>query len=379
MAGYGLRSKKFLVALFLAILLGGAGVAWMERATLLAWFYVRGLAQAGEGQRQRWVDRVAGLGEAALPGLTDCLADSDGAVCRNAGAALADLSGRWGCADTRTVALALHLGRDFAGFSPPGQRQALDVAVHWFNPRPDTPAPGLVPACARLLEEAARVPDPEVQAGALDLCTVLLQQAQAAEALSAGRAAVRAGLQSPAAANRLHAVRLALHPGMDLLEQVVGLLNDPDVEVRRASILAVGPADQVVHDEGLLPCLHDSDPQVRRLCEAALRGRGLGDVHLLLGRLLTDPNHRVRLQVLDHLGEAQDLDPGLWLRRLSHDPSISVRVAALRVMSEQTEVDLSDRVDQMARSDPSPSVRQLAQLYRTHLRKTPSHPGKEEG
>jgi HEAT repeat protein len=168
---------------------------------------------------------------------------------------------------------------------------------------------------------------------------------------------------------RLHGIRLALRPGVELLEPVAGLLGDHSVEVRRAAILAVGPADKAVLDETLLPCLRDPDPEVRRLCEAALRGRGLNDDHLRLSRLLIDPQPAVRLQVLDHLGRTTDLEPGIWLRRLSHDPAPSVRAAAARVMGQQHLLDLTDRLDQMARSDPSPSVSYLAQFYLKNARK----------
>jgi hypothetical protein len=89
---------------------------------------------------------------------------------------------------------------------------------------------------------------------------------------------------------------------------------------------------------------------------------------LHLGRLLTDPRPRARLEVLDHLNR-DDLVPGLWLRRLSHDSSPHVRAAALRVMSQQTLIDLTDRIDQMARSDPSPSVAQMARFYLGNRRK----------
>jgi hypothetical protein len=150
---------------------------------------------------------------------------------------------------------------------------------------------------------------------------------------------------------------------MDLLEQVVALLADSEVEVRRAALLAVGPARDVVPDECLLPSLHDADPEVRRLCEQALGGRGLRPEFLELGRLLTDPKPATRLMVLDHLHRTPDLDPGLWLRRLSHDASPAVRVAAMRAMAQQPYLDLSDRLDQMARSDPSPTVCQLARYY----------------
>ncbi len=57
------------------------------------------------------------------------------------------------------------------------------------------------------------------------------------------------------------------------------------------------------------------------------------------------------------------VDPADWLRRLSHDPAPSVRAAAARVMSEYRATDLTDRLAQMARSDPLESVRQLAEYY----------------
>jgi hypothetical protein len=40
-----------------------------------------------------------------------------------------------------------------------------------------------------------------------------------------------------------------------------------------------------------------------------------------------------------------------------------VRVAAVRAMTQQSFVDLSDRIDQIAREDGNPTVRQLAQYY----------------
>jgi hypothetical protein len=355
--------------LVLALLLGGAGLAWTERATLLAWYCVRGLAGAGEGERGRWVERVAGLGETAVPALLDCLERPDEAVCANARAGLARLADDWGAGDTRAVSLTVQAAQRFGRLSAAGQREVLEMTAAWFAAGA-APAEGLVPACGRLLAASAGAAGPGARRAGLELCAVLLAQPRRAEALSAAREAVRAGLRGEAADNRLRAVRLALQPGMDLLEDVVALLNDPAAEVRRAAMLAVGPADQVVRDEGLLPSLHDSDAEVRRLCEAALRGRGLKPEHLKLGRALTDSRPAVRLQVLDLLGgpEAGDLDRGLWLRRLSHDPSPHVRFAAMRAASETGLADLSDRLEQMGRSDPSPTVSKWAPFYLQRLR-----------
>ena len=93
---------------------------------------------------------------------------------------------------------------------------------------------------------------------------------------------------------------------------------------------------EAVHDDQLLPCLHDPDAEVRRLCEQTLIARGLRREYLELGRLLTDPHPGKRLQVLERLDESTELDPGLWLRRLSHDTSPSIRVAAIRAMASRT-------------------------------------------
>jgi HEAT repeat protein len=164
--------------------------------------------------------------------------------------------------------------------------------------------------------------------------------------------------------NRARAVQLSLNPGMDLQRYLLPLLRDPEAEVRRLALLALGPAQDVIVSEELLRWLHDPDPEVRRLCETALRGRKLSENHIQLGRLLTADKAQVRLQVLDHLRKATDLDPGVWLRYLSQDPVPSVRVAAMRAASTQAfvHVPFHDRLEQMC-SDPNPSVSQLAQFY----------------
>jgi hypothetical protein len=136
-------------------------------------------------------------------------------------------------------------------------------------------------------------------------------------------------------------------------------------------LLAIGPSREAIPDDQLLPCLHDPDKDVRRLCEVALGSRGIRPEYLEMGRLLTDSNPATRLQVLDRLYKSTELDPSLWLRRLSHDSSPSVRVAAMRAMTQLKFVDLNDRIDQMARSDPSPTVCQLARFY-LHRRQAPA-------
>jgi hypothetical protein len=95
----------------------------------------------------------------------------------------------------------------------------------------------------------------------------------------------------------------------------------------------------------------------------ALNSRGLPDSHLHLARLISDPRPSARLQVLHHLRGDTDLEPGVWLRRLSQDPAPAVRAAAVRAAAAQTRADLRDRLRAMAKDDPSPTVRELASHY----------------
>jgi hypothetical protein len=356
------RGKRFLGVLMMLGLLGllGGGLLWLERTPVLAWWYVRGLSRAREAEREQWAARVAELDADALPGLLELLHSDDADACRNARAGLSALAARWGRGDGRTVELTQTLARAFGSLQAAGKKEALEGAAEWCRADGEKIAPPLRLAGARLLGETASVTEPEVHAAALDFCAVLVGQGP--EALSPGRELLRASLRASTPALRRQAVQLALTPGMDLLEEVAALLGDPDAGVRRAALLAVGPADKVVLDETLLPCLRDPDDEVRRLCEQALYGRGLCPEHIRLGRLLTAPEPGERLKVLDELRRTPDLDAAVWLRRLSHDPAPSVRAAAVRVMS-QSGLDVLDRLDQMARNDPSETVSWLAGYY----------------
>jgi len=365
-----LNRKVLAVAALLLALVGG--LAWVERTALLSWFYVRGLARADEGSRAAWVERVAGVGEAAVPDLLARLGDADPAVCGNVRAALSRLSRGWGLGDARTVALAMRCGRELNQYSPAGRRSVLELAAEWFRDAgPDAPpGPGLLPACVRFVTESAASAEVDTQDKALELCAALLAQPQGAEALSGSRDLVRNCLSSESSANRLRAVQLALHPGMDLLEQVTALLRDPVADVRRAAIIAVGPMNDEILDDVLLPSLHDPDPEVRRLCEVALESRDRTPAQIRLGFYLTAPDPVVRIHVIEQLHNVPDVDPVVWLTRISHDPSPAIRAAAARAMSGLCGADGDDRararLDEMARGDPSATVCVLARYYREH-------------
>lgn len=360
--------KKWLVLLALPAVL--VGILWWQRTAILEWHYLRSLATADDNDRDAWADRVAGLDLEVLPRLLAILRADDPRACTNVEAALVSMLRRWGVDDPRGKTLADELLNCFTELSVEGQHAALRVPIVWLGMSPSTPAPAaMTTTVGQFLTASTR--HAELRGRALLLAKALMHSSTPGQWTDLCKEQALGGLKDADADTRMHAVQVLQQLARaepQLLAEAAPLLHDSAVEVRRAALIAVGSARDAVVDDELLPLLHDADAQVRRLCEDALRSRGLGDSHLLLARLISDPRPGARLQVVSHLGEADDLEPGIWLRRLSHDASPAVRAAAIRAAYYQTQVDLRDRLRQMAGDDPSPTVRQIAEHY---LRRPP--------
>jgi HEAT repeats len=321
------RTGKKLAFAAILVVLAGAALVW-QRTALISWYDVHRLAQAEENQRARWVERVAGLDFAAVPGLINLLRRDDARACGNAEAALSAVMKRWGPSDAKTVSLAETLLRSFPCASSPGQAAILE----WYQ---------------GLLHEIKGTDGP-----VLDLCREFAAQGLGSNDPETCTGAIRLVLQVPSESQK------------GLLDRVVPFLKNPSSQARCAAVLAVGLAEDTIAVEELLPLLQDPDSEVRRLCEVALRGRGLQDSHIRLAKLITDEHPGQRLQVIHYLKEAGDLDPAIWLMRLSQDPSPAVRAAVVRFAAAGSgAVGFQPRLLQMSREDPSPTVRQLASHY----------------
>ncbi|MBL8795724.1 MAG: HEAT repeat domain-containing protein [Planctomycetia bacterium] len=344
------------------LLLGGLATCWLCHESVLAWYYVQRLNSAGAADRAAWTDQVAALGEAAVPRLQACLSQPDCQICESAQAALMALAERWPVDDARRAALYNAIAEQYPQCSLAGQCCSLALCRVWLDTVETPPAESIQAAC-RLVPLAGRSPDPQVRGKAIALAGTILRHERDQETVTACRELLRRGLLDTEAENRAVAARLAGETALNLLPQVAPLLDDPAPQVRQAAMLAVGPHETAVATDDLLRSLHDTDEDVRRLCETALKGRGLRAEDVLLGRLISDQRPDMRLQVLDNLRKTTDVAPAVWLRRLSHDPSPAVRAAAVRAAGEEAQVDFADRLMQMSQNDPSPTVRQLAQYY----------------
>ena len=303
------RRRKWPLAV-VGLLVGVAAVAASERHDLLAWHYARELRTGPEEDRQGNADRLAGLGEPAVPRLVGCLTSDEAGVCAAARGALEKLVREWGPADPRTAKLVDRALADPAARSMAGRQATLRL---------------LAALLGAGVECGGRV-----------------------------RPVVESAAKSDAAETRLQAVVLAMRPGVDAGAAVVPLLDDPAADVRRAAVLALGPLRDgvaLVEDDELLPRLHDEDGEVRRLAEMALRSRGRSTRDILMGKLAAARKPAERHRLLLELSGDHELNLNAWLDRLSRDADPAVRAGAARVAADR-HADLGGRLAQMSARRP---------------------------
>jgi hypothetical protein len=172
---------------------------------------------------------------------------------------------------------------------------------------------------------------------------------------------------------RCQAVRLAALPQLELKEKLARRLliepGEPAASVRALLLIAVGDRDceELAPTESLARWLHDESHEVRKVCEQVLRTRGLTPQQIQLARMWTDPDPLVRIRVPQMVYQEREIDPVLWLERLSRDTSPAVRAAVIRAAGERMEVRFSARLAEMAQQDTSTTVRQLAEYYQREM------------
>ncbi len=372
------QSKRFAAKLVFRLgavaAMGAAGAGVYFQKELQAAWLARQVSQTTEADAPQWIEQAKGLGDATIVPMVQLFRSDRDLVVKTAKAALQGLSEGWGEEDPRRILLAGKLALGFAGFSPVGQAASLDLVGAWLVEPPVIGSPWMQ-AISGLLAQAALglvdpVPGTEPDATVPKAAMALLARipsapegsAQREDAL-ARRDLLRQILRKGDPASRVEAISVIIRTKVDLFEDLVASLDDPVAEVRRASVLALAPATDRVREDVLLGALHDSDPEVSKLAELALSARGLSPEHIRLGKLLTDSDPSRRLEVLDLVQGSPDLDEKLWLERLSHDRSSSVRAAAARALSGRFGTEANDRLRQMAGSDPSPSVSRIAGFY----------------
>lgn len=359
-----ITSKKAWFAMLLVAAL--APLAYWQRTPVLTWYYVRELSGAYQENREECARRVASLDEAAVPRLLAGLRNPDALVCGNMSYALVLLGQRWGVTDPRAQHLLAQIHEKFAGFSPAGREKAILFLTRFLQQDGPRPLPGNV---TRLVSDIMLHADKadELRGVALLLAAELIDCVQPGQWVDVCRDMAERGMNDKRPGTRIAAVQTLLRAPMrnekDLYVKAVVLLADKEAVVRRAAVVALASASDVVREETLLPRLHDDDLEVQYLCEIALAKRGLTQEEIEMARDISDENPAIRMRVLHRIHRIPDLNMTAWLRQLSSDPVPAVRAAAVRAVGEHPQVDLGDRLREIAERDPSDTVRLNARYF----------------
>lgn len=370
------RTIRFVTTIALVVCLPFLlAVGWWQRDYLMGWYLSHQLVMAKPGEKNQIVEALSKLGESAQHPVLDYLESTDPKSSGDLCFAIGAMMEHWGGTKSKsTQEFYHHLARRFQKLPEESRVEVLKLVLRLDDPKDTdfTPARDLSEGTRWILGIVAQDGKSNTLAAALTIAQEITRSKPDPEFHSLCSDLVSKAIRSGDEETKVKAIRLAIQPETGMVDLTVLALQDPSIAVRRAAMLACAPALDTISVDILLPSLHDADPEIRALCETSLGARGLRKEHIQLGRLITDPRPGKRLEVLDLMLEDPELDQSVWLRKLSHDPSAAVRCAALRAMATQSPVDMSDRIEQMARTDPSRTVVKLATYYRKMVNSAPA-------
>jgi|GEM_PF-4183765 len=164
-------------------------------------------------------------------------------------------------------------------------------------------------------------------------------------------------LASVSTADRLRAARQTLEP-------IAQTTTDRSAEPNEASNRFVG-----IDSWNLMRQLRDEDAEFVALIKAELTNRGFGRLHFELAARLFDPDPRVRANLVRMLPRMTSVRATEWLLRLAEDTDAEVRYQAISMLATSGDLDLLAQIQQMARADPEPRTRLLAERIDERLRR----------
>ncbi len=358
------RGTIILIAVILA--LGAMGFFWWQRDRLSLWFDLRRLADANAEQMSVMIAELMQRESEAVPLLVSQLEEQDERLTRGCGQALLGILRRHGVQSARTEQVVGVLANRFERFSPSGQNQVLGLLTELLQASAEHPSKPLVDASGQVLKKCTE--DCLAQRESMmRLAAWVAKHPQGEPWWAACRSLTMRGLSDPNAKVRAAAVQTALNPDLQLLEQLPKMLYaervEQDAEVRMFLLLGLGNKEAYLPTDQLLTYLHDPEPEIGEIALQALKSRGLTPERIRLAQLVSNPDPVMRSKVPSQLLEVPELDVGLWLEKLSHDPSPAVRAAVVRTAGEIQEAKFLRILERLSEKDPNPTVQQLANFY----------------
>lgn len=147
----------------------------------------------------------------------------------------------------------------------------------------------------------------------------------------------------------------------DLARPAVAAIRDPELTVRYQALVALANRPNVLTEEQILPLLHDPVDDLKGLAEKILAARGLDADLIAISRMVTADRPEMRASAIPLLQKRHDIDPIVWLLRLSEDPDESVRLKAVEAFAGRVTPEVHQRLRELIAADQSAAVRAAAE------------------
>lgn len=264
----------------------------------------------------------------------------------------------------------------YGRYSPYGRSSAVNVAasiLEKFAVEPSPPgwASALTP-CFEIMSAAMDDTDATVRQSALarvaglwrlspirDLHTAEIEHL-AAWKESLYQIALRSMGDTDVNSRAAAVAAVASLPLNDKAQPALAYLKDPSPQVRIQVLGGFARRSDMLDSEAILPFLYDPDATIARYAAQVLKNRGLTMAQIDLGRHVVHPMPRMRAAAVSLIQSQTDIDPTLWLVFLSRDSDPSVRSKAAEALASSSAPEAIQRLGEMAASDPSPEVREVA-------------------
>ena len=154
-------------------------------------------------------------------------------------------------------------------------------------------------------------------------------------------------------------------------------LKDPEFSVRFQTLTSFAGRPVLMTEESILPLLHDPVPDLQGLAQRVLEARGLSPDLIGLGRMVSHERAEMRASAITLLEGHEDIDPVVWLLRLSEDPDAGVRLKAVKAFEGKMTPEVTQRLREIVAADDSAEVRAAAEklCLLTRRRRFPPLPG----
>lgn len=172
---------------------------------------------------------------------------------------------------------------------------------------------------------------------------------------------VNEGLRDPAGKIRAAAISsMGMMPIDAGAAPAAAYIADKDPTVRMQVLVSFATRPDLLSEETILPLLHDELEPMRALAEKVLRARGLSADQIGLCKLVSHPRAELRVSAIPMILKQRNIDPVVWLTKLTLDENEGVRSRALDALADQKSPEARRRVAEMAASDKSASIRKAA-------------------